>query len=113
MRRIVLLAFLVPAFLDGSPVSCAEPAGEKLLMGFEETEVNQWAGVLNVKPEKATTRDGVPHLVLKTSFGSDHWRIFKGKASQGDWAMGLTRVRTGEELPFDFKVPAEPQRFFG
>lgn len=111
MRRTILLTLALTWL--AWPASRAADPDEKLLLGFEESEVQKWAEVLKVKPENGKTKDGIPFVALKTSFGNDYWRLFKGKASQGDYAMGLSLMRTGDDIPFDFKVPAEAQRYFG
>jgi hypothetical protein len=89
-------------------------ADDKLLLGFEETEITTWIAALKTTRQELKTKDGVSYISIKSAFGGyDSWNIYKGKASQGEYALGLSLVRTGDDLPFDFKVPAEPQRHFG
>jgi hypothetical protein len=113
MRGALCMTALLAALVARLPGHAAEPVGERLLLGFEPAEVKAWAEALKVKPEGGKTRDGTPHVLFKSGSSYGQWRFFKGKASQGDYAMGLTLVRTGDELPFDFKVPADAQRYYG
>ena len=115
MRRYFLLACLTPLWCAWPAGHSAEPAGEKLLLGFEEAEVKQWAEVLKGARTEAKTKDGAPHVVLTTAPAGNpaaqQWRFFKGKASQGDYAMGLSLMGPSEK--FAFSVPPEPQRYYG
>lgn len=113
MRSALCILVLLAALVAQLPGHSAEPANEKLLLGFEPAEVQTWAEALKVKPEAGKTRDGTPHVLFKSASSYGQWRFFKGKASQGDYAMGLSLVRTGDEIPFDFTVPAEAQRYYG
>lgn len=95
----------------GQTAASAELPGELLLLGFEEAEIQKWPESLKVTREAGKTKDGRSFLSLRTAFST--WQLWEGKASQGKYAMGLAPVRTGDDIPFDFKVPAEPQRFYG
>lgn len=107
LLRTCLLAFAE----FGSAAVNAQGPEEKLLMGFEEREVKSWTDVLKGVRTEAETKDGVPHVVLRTgpagSPSAQEWKFFKGKASEGDYAMALQLL--GSE-PFGFKVPDEPSR---
>src|SRR5262249_24937550 len=86
----------IAAFLVASAASADEAVGkqaEKLLMGFEDAEVKMWADALQGVRAQPKAGDAGAHVVFHTgpagSPGVYSWRIFKGKASQGDQAMGL------------------------
>src|SRR5262249_43302258 len=114
MRRLFLLVSLL-TMMGAWPVgNSAEPPSEKLLLGFEEAEVKQWAEALKGTRTDAKTKEGTSYVHLVTgpngSPSAQQWRFFKGKASQGDYAMGLSLM--GPSEGHAFKVPADAQRYF-
>jgi hypothetical protein len=89
-------------------------ADEKLLLGFEEAEVEEWIRVLKTTRQEVKPKEGLPHITLRSAFkGYDSWNLYPGKASQGQYALGMSLIRTGEDLPFEFPVPSEAQRYYG
>jgi hypothetical protein len=90
----------------------AQPDGEKLLLGFEEPEIKTWSAAVNGVRTAAKTKDGVPHVVFRTaptgSPSAQEWKLFKGKATEGDQAMALHLI--GSEA-FPFEVPDAPKRW--
>lgn len=95
----------------GLAEATAHPAGEKVLLGFEEDEVKAWTAALKGERTEAKTKDGSPHVVFRTaptgSPSAQEWKLFKNKATQGDYAMALHLI--GSE-PFPFELPDAPKR---
>ena len=112
MHRILRVTLLL-LMGHGLVSAAAEPARELLLMGFEPAEVKTWTAALAATSEDAKAADGTPHVLFKVPSILREWRFFKGKASQGEQAMGLSLISTDVEPCFNFKVPPEPKSYYG
>jgi hypothetical protein len=116
MRQFPVVVLML-ALLPGS--RAAEPADERLLLGFEDTEFEKLAKVIKLTKKEGKTKDGKPFVSWQSPAELQflgQWNLFKGNASQGDYAMGISRV-IPEQLdisysPVKFKVPGEPQLYY-
>ncbi len=120
MKRFSLILFACMVLLHGSMrPRAAEPADELLLLGFEETEFEKLAKAIKLTRKESKTKDGKPFVswqspAILSALGQ--WNLFKGNASQGDYAMGIS-LALPEQLdivysPKKFKVPAAPQLYY-
>ncbi|MBM4032895.1 MAG: hypothetical protein FJ291_14060 [Planctomycetes bacterium] len=76
-------------------VMSAEPAGQRLLLGFERAEVEGFAEGLKAQVSDAQDVLGRPYARVEMKGGriTREWGLFEGNASQGKWAAGLGLTR--------------------
>src|SRR5262245_20552378 len=120
VMTIVVLAALGTIFSAAFTAGAADPADEKLLLGFEEEDMARLDKAIKVTRKEGKTKDGKPFVALEspggfTSLGQ--WTLFKGNASQGDYAMGIAPMANPDYLhyapPGKFPLPAEAVRYYG
>ncbi len=94
-------------------------ADERLLLGFEEEEHARLAQPAKLTRKEKTTKDGRPYVAWEHPGGLQalgEWRLYKGRASQGETAMGIATVIPDRldiiYAPSRFKVPQEPQDYY-
>ena len=70
-------------------------SGEKLLLGFEPGEVAEFPASLKIKISEATDVEGRPYreVVFPSERYARQWSLYRGNASQGDFAAGLKLSR--------------------
>jgi hypothetical protein len=120
MRSLTCLAFIA-GFLALSTTwsGAADPADEKLLLGFEEDDMARLDKAIKVTRKEGKTKDGKPFVALESpgGFGAlGQWTLFKGNASQGDYAMGISLMANPDYLhyaPGKVELPAEAVLYYG
>ncbi len=109
---------MTPLFILALLSAPAPQEDERLLLGFEEEDHARLAGAIKLERKEARTKDGRAYVAWENPGGFQalgQWRMFKGQASQGEHAMGISLVVSG---PLDivyaasrFRVPPEPQAY--
>src|SRR5262245_14788330 len=106
MRPLLSLA-LLPA-LCTAPAGAAEPAGERLLLGFEEDDYARISKAIKITRKEAKT-----HTAWESPGGFaplGQWMVYKGNASQGQHALGIGLVTNQQYItysPDKFELPPE------
>jgi hypothetical protein len=109
-----LLWTLTPAL-----ASAAEPPVEKLLLGFEEEDFTRISKAIPITRKEGKTKEGQAFIGWEGAGGFaqlGQWMVFKGKASQGQYALGIGLVRHQQALtysPAPFALPPEPVFYYG
>src|SRR5262245_34925137 len=100
--------------------SAAEPAAEKLLLGFEEDELAKLGKAIKITRKEGKTKGGTPYVAWESPGGFQalgQWTLFKGNASQGDYAMGISPLYHPDYLhyppPGKLELPAEAVLYYG
>ena len=99
MRTIPCLALVLLLWALAPAVSAAEPADEKLLLGFEEEDFARLSKAIKITRKEGKTKEGKPFVSWESPGGFaqlGQWMIFKGKASQ---ARQL-RAKVGRSTPW-------------
>lgn len=113
---VVALGLCVPA-----GAAAAEPMEEKLLLGFEEADFERLAQAIKLTRKEVKPKEGPAHAAwempgLMSMIGQ--WRVYRGKASQGEHALGIGGPALSGEpqivySPVKFKTPPEPYFHYG
>src|SRR5262245_4396842 len=110
---LLLLGMLAPA------VSAAEPPPEKLLLGFEEEDFARLGKAIKITRTEGKTKEGKAFVGWEGAGGFvqlGQWMVFKGKASQGQHALGIGLVTNQQAItysPTKFDLPPEPVFYYG
>src|SRR5262245_38669695 len=120
MRRLRCLA-LVPLLWALAPAlsGAAEPPAEKLLLGFEEEDFTRLGKAIKITRKEGKTKEGTPCVGWESPGGFaqlGQWMVFKGKASQGQHALGIGLVTNQQAItysPTKFDLPPEPVFYYG
>jgi hypothetical protein len=112
-------AALLLAALLGASRPAAAGDDEKRLLGFEEEEYARLAQAVKLTRKEARTKEGKAYVAWEHPGGIQalgQWRLYPGRASQGDYAMGISLV-VPEQLEIvyagsRFRVPEEPQAYY-
>src|SRR5262245_20259899 len=113
----VILSGLLWALTSTAPA--AEPADEKLLLGFEEEDFARLEKVIKITRKEGKTKEGKPFLIWENPGGFapiGQWRIAKGNASQGQHALAIGLVTNQDYIcysPTKFDLPPEPIFYYG
>src|SRR5262245_60714322 len=120
MRSLTCLALLALLWVVSAAWSpAADAADEKLLLGFEEEEIARLDKAIKVTRKEGKTKDGKPFVALESPGGFaalGQWALFKGNASQGDYAMGVSLMVHPDYLHYaagKFELPAEAVLYYG
>src|SRR5262245_41883663 len=96
MRSITIGALLALLCALVSSPRAAEPADELPLLGFEESEMEKLAKLLKLVRKDVKPKEGPAHAAWEIGGGTGsiigQWKVFKGKASQGDYALGIAQA---------------------
>src|SRR5262245_61784504 len=90
--NLVIFSALGLTLAASVPTSAADVSDEKLLLGFEESEFEKLSKVIKLTKKEGKTKDGKSFVAWDTPGGFQplgQWPMFKGNASQGDYAMGI------------------------
>lgn len=113
---IVAVGFLA---LSSTALPAAEPTGEKLLLGFEEEDFVRLDKAIKLTRQEGKTRRGEPYVAWQSPGGFaaiGQWLIFKGQASQGEHALGISLVTNRDYIvysPTKIELPPEPVWYYG
>ncbi len=98
----------------------AQDGQERLLLGFEEEEHARLSRSIKLGRKEKTTKDGRAYVAWEHPGGIQalgEWRVYKGRASQGEHAMGIANVIPDRidlvYAPSRFKLPQDPQDYHG
>src|SRR5262249_47577973 len=107
-------------FLGYTAVAGAfELPAEKPLLGFEEEDLARISKAIKITRKEGKTKEGTPFVGWEGAGGFaqlGQWMVFKGKASQGQHALGIGLVRYQQALtysPTKFDLPPEPVFYYG
>jgi hypothetical protein len=116
MRWVLCLALL--AVLQTAS-GAAEPAGEKLLLGFEEEDFARIGKAIKITHTEGKSREGKPYVAWGNPGGFaplGQWVVYKGNASQGEHALGISLVTHQQDIVYasgKIELPPEPVFFYG
>lgn len=121
-RRVFWGLVCVVAAYAALPPSdrAAEGPEEKLLLGFEEEDFARLSKVMKITRKEGKSKDGKPFVAWENPGAIQalgQWVMYKGNASQGDYAMGISLVM-GDDIqivysPVKFKLSPEAVRYYG
>jgi hypothetical protein len=110
--RPLVSALIAAAGLGASP----QASDETLLTGFEEEDLKRLVAAFKLERKEGQDKEGRPFVSIGKPFLlNPYWTILRGKASQGENALGLNPIHDPEKLSFStpVKIPSEAAFYYG